>query len=175
MAIKIGNPKQYYSDKIKSEEEAIKIAEEERRTGKKVGLCVGGFDLLHPGHMTHLNSAKKLCDLLIVGVTSAKYNSLRKGRGRPIYNDTLRCFAVSQLEAVDLVFLSERNTNEDLIRIMKPNYYIKGKDYSNTDNYEIASERQAIESVGGQLLFTRDEKLSTSGIINYILENLNEK
>jgi len=77
---------------IKGAYDAQNVMEEDRlaskvsglkKKNKTIGLCVGAFDLLHPGHIAHLISAKKYCDVLIVGVTSDKYMSKRK-KGRPL-------------------------------------------------------------------------------------------
>ncbi|MCG4715611.1 adenylyltransferase/cytidyltransferase family protein, partial [Faecalibacillus intestinalis] len=68
---------------------------------EKIGFCCGAYDLLHPGHMKHLEQAKKICDVLIVAVTCDKYVKERKGNGRPIYNEKQRVFNVSGLKSVD--------------------------------------------------------------------------
>ncbi len=172
MPIEIKNPEYYLSEKIKEEEEVIKIVEEQKEKGKTVGLCIGGFDLLHPGHMTHLRSARALCDFLVIGVTAEEFNAARKGKGRPVYNDILRCFSLSQLNSVDLVFISKYPKAVEAIKSVKPNYYIKGPDYKDKQTPGITAEREAIKSVGGEIKYTNDEKLSTSELINYIKENV---
>jgi len=168
MPIEIKKPEHYLSEKIKTEEEAIEIVEERKKRGEKVGLCIGGFDLLHPGHMTHLRSAKALCDFLIVGVTAEEFNAARKGKGRPIYSDAVRCFSLSQLNSVDLVFISKYSKAVEAINSIKPNYYMKGPDYKDKQTAGITAEREAIKSVGGEMKYTNDEKLSTSELIDYI-------
>ena len=170
MPIEIKNPEHYFSEKIKTEEEAIKIVEEQKKSGKRVGLCIGGFDLLHPGHMTHLRSAKELCDFLVVGVTAEEFNATRKGKGRPVYNDILRAFSLSQLNSVDLIFISKYPKAIEAIISIKPSYYIKGPDYKEKQTEGIRAEREAIKSIGGEMKYTSDEKLSTSELINYIKE-----
>jgi len=166
--IEIKDSKSYHSDKIKSEKEIIAIVSDLKKQGKKVGLCVGGFDLLHPGHMTHLRFAKKLCDFLVIGVTSDKFNAQRKGDGRPIYNDLLRTFSLSQLESVDFVFVSNYYLAIEVIGAIKPSFYIKGPDYIGKSDSEIDAERQEIKRVGGDIKYTWDEKLATTEIIRYI-------
>src|SRR3989344_8291775 len=166
--IPINNPEDYKSEKILSEEDIIKKVEELKKHGKDVGLCVGGYDLLHPGQMTHLRSAKGLCDALVVGITCDKYNSKRKGGGRPIYNELLRAFSVSQLCCVDYVFISNYEKAVEVIKLLKPKYNIKAPDYINKTTPGITSEREAIAEAGGEMKYTVDEKLSTTDIINYI-------
>lgn len=165
----------YLSNKIKKEEELKLIISELKQQGKKIGLCVGGFDLLHPGHMTHLGSAKKYCDVLIIGITADIFNSKRKGKGRPIYPEHLRVFSISQLNPVDYVFLSNYEKAIDPILNLKPDFYIKGPDYKDKQTPGIVAEREAISSVGGEMRYTDDEKLSTTDIVNYIKENVEWK
>lgn len=142
-------------------------ASELKKRNKAIGLCVGAFDLLHPGHITHLISAKKFCDILIVGVTSDKYMSKRK-KGRPIFNEQARAFFVSQLKPVDYAFISNYLTANESIRLIKPDFYIKGPDYENKRDEEIDSERESIAKVGGKIAYTNDEKLSTTQLIEHI-------
>ena len=167
------NKKEYYSNNILSEEGIIKLVKYIRKRGKTVGLCMGGFDLIHPGHITHLRSAKSHCDYLIIGVSCDKHQRERKGPSRPVYPEELRAFSIAQLKSVDYVFISYKTNAIDHIKHIKPNYYIKGSDYSEkrkTPN--IILERSAASQVGTKMRYTIDEKLSTTEIIKYILKNL---
>jgi len=159
----------YKSKKIISIEEAcLKIAELKRRK-KTIGLCHGGFDLLHAGHIKHFESAKKLCDYLIISITSDKYVQKHKGAGRPIFPDRIRAYIISAIEFVDNVVISDHETGIDIITILKPSYYIKGPDYINKkEDIALRKETEAILSVKGKILFTKDIKLSTTEIINHI-------
>ncbi len=168
MPIRISNRERYISEKIKSESEIAEIVRGERQKCKSVGLCIGGYDLLHPGHMTHLTSAKRQCDILVVGVTASEFNAKRKGEGRPIYPDELRAFSISQLHCVDYVFVSRYPGAVEVIKSIRPNFYIKGPDFINKQTPGITAEREAIALVGGEMRYTTDEKLSTTDIINYI-------
>ena len=172
MAIKISDSSAYISEKIKTEQELAEIVEKEKAKGKTVGLCIGGYDLLHPGHMTHLISAKSHCNILIVGVTAAEFNAKRKGEGRPIYPDILRAFSLSQLNPIDYVFISNYPSAVEVIRSIRPNFYIKGPDFINKQTPGITAEREAIASVGGEMRYTTDEKLSTTEIISYIKQEV---
>ena len=87
MMIRPKNKSQFKSKKIVSVSTLKRKIKQLKRSGKKVGLCVGGFDLLHPGHALHFKSAKKLCDVLVVGITNDKFTGKRKGKGRPIYSE----------------------------------------------------------------------------------------
>jgi rfaE bifunctional protein nucleotidyltransferase chain/domain len=158
----------YGSENILEEQELKEKVLELKGQNKKIGLCVGSFDLLHPGHIAHFRSAKKHCDVLIVGITADKFSSQRKPEGRPIYNENLRSFSVSQVKPVDYVFISNYLTANECILMVKPDFYIKGPDYENKVDDEIESERDSVKKAGGKIVYTNDEKLSTTEIIKYI-------
>ena len=153
-------------------ENAKALIEDLKTKGKKVGMCHGGFDLLHAGHVKHFESAKKLCDVLLVSITSDNFVSKRKGNGRPIYNEKLRAYAIVSIEFVDYVVISDFNTGIETIKTLKPSYYIKGPDYDNKKDDEIDAERDAVASVNGEIKYTDDPKMSTTEIISYIKEEI---
>src|SRR3989338_4195217 len=116
----------FSSDKIIGFGAAVKKISEFKQANKTVGLCHGGFDLLHPGHIKHLESAAKLCDCLFVSITSDKYVALRKGNGRPIFSDKLRAYAVASIKYVDYAVISDFELATDVMEKLNPSYYIKG-------------------------------------------------
>jgi rfaE bifunctional protein nucleotidyltransferase chain/domain len=160
---------EYTSKKILPFASAKKIIDEYKKQQKKVGLCHGGYDLLHPGHIKHFESAKKLCDILFVSITSDRYVTDRKGRGRPIFSETLRAYAIAALASVDHVVISDYKRATDVIMQLKPSFYIKGPDFIHKTTPGITEERQAIKAVGGDILYTNDPTLSTTKIIDYII------
>ena len=103
------------------------IIKEEKKSKKKIILCHGVFDLLHVGHIKHLEKAKELGDKLVVTITSDRY--VNKGPGRPIFNQKLRSESIAALECVDYVAINDNKTAVEPIKIIKPNIYCKGKDY----------------------------------------------
>jgi len=121
----------YKSDKILPFPRAKKLIALFKSENKKVGLCHGGFDLLHPGHVKHFESAKQLCDILFVSVTSDNYVSLRKGNGMPIYTDKLRAYMAASIKFVDYVVISDFETAIEVIKILKP----EGDIFIKTDHY----------------------------------------
>jgi len=159
---------EFPSPKIISVKKLIEIVKTAKEQGKTSGLCVGSYDLLHPGHMTHFESAKKQCDILIVAVTADSFVKKRKGLNRPIIEEKPRAYAVSQLISVDYVIISPYERATELILELKPSYYIKGSDYINKKTPGITAERQAIKKVHGEMKYTFNEKLSTSSIIKKI-------
>lgn len=162
----------YTSDKILDIDRARKEISKIKSKNKTVGLCHGGFDLLHSGHIKHFESAKKICDYLFVSITSDKFVALLKGKGRPIFSDKLRAYSAASIEFVDYVVITDFKLGVEVINILKPSYYIKGPDYIEKHDPDINAERDAISSVGGEIRYTTEPKLSTSEIIRYIKENL---
>lgn len=167
--------KEFVSKKILDYPVAIKRISKLKKQNKTVGLCHGGFDLLHPGHIKHFESAKKLCDYLIVSITSDKYVTSRKGSGRPVFPDKLRAYAAACIEFVDFVVISDFKKGIEVIKKLKPSYYIKGPDFINKTTPGITAEREAIKAVGGKMEYTSDPTLSTTEIIKYIKEELDTK
>lgn len=170
--LEINNPALYKSDKIISYEKAIDLITKLKSQNKKVGLCHGGFDLLHPGHIRHLESARKLCDVLFISVTSDKFVALIKGAGRPIYTDKLRAYMIASIRFADYVVISDFETAIKAIKLLKPDCYIKGSDYIKSKMLAITAERESVASIGGVIKYTNDPKLATTGVIKYIKERL---
>ena len=166
--LKVTSIEAFNSKKVLEFSAAIKLIAKLRSENKKVGLCHGGFDLLHPGHIIHFESAKKLCDILFVSLTSDRFVSDRKGSGRPVFPDRLRAYAAASLECVDYSVVTDFAKGTEIIELLKPSYYIKGPDYINKTTPGITAEREAIAKVGGEMIYTNDPTLSTTEIIQYI-------
>ena len=97
---------------------------------QKIVFTNGCFDVLHFGHVHYLLEAKKLGDILVVGLNSD--NSVRrlKGLARPINGEKERAFVLAALSCVDYVVLFEEDTPENLIKIVQPDVLVKGGDYA---------------------------------------------
>lgn len=153
--------------KIKTLEDLAEIVSVDRQQGRKVALCHGVFDLLHPGHISHLKEARGFGEKLVVTVTPDRY--VNKGPGRPVFSERLRLETLSELECVDYVALSECPTAVEIIRKLKPDIYVKGKEYESASSDvtgNITREEDAVRSVGGVLRFTNGQVFSSSHLIN---------
>lgn len=168
--IDVLNASVYTADNIVSLERARTLIARAKAEGQRVGLCHGGFDLLHPGQVKHFESAKKLCDVLVVSVTSDRFVQGRKGEGRPIFSDKLRAYMVGSLRMVDYVVVAD--VGIEVIKKLKPSFYIKGPDFINKQTPGITAEREAVAAVGEKILYTKDPKLSTTAIIEYIQKEI---
>lgn len=103
--------------------------EQIRSENKKIVFTNGCFDLLHIGHITYLEEAKKLGDVLIVGVNSDDSVKKLKGPTRPIQNESDRSQILAALKAVDHTILFAEDTPLKLIKTIKPDILVKGGDW----------------------------------------------
>src|SRR5688572_21710492 len=95
-----------------------------RASGKKIVHCHGVFDLLHIGHIKHLQAARKIGDLLVVTITPDRF--VNKGPHRPAFPERLRAEALASLVCVDFVAINQWPTAVETISRIKPTFYVKG-------------------------------------------------
>lgn len=130
-------------------------------------LTHGVFDVLHAGHLAYLTAAKAHGDYLIVSVTSDRF--VNKGPGRPYFTDKIRAQMVGALSIVDKVVISDYPTAVKVINELKPSFYVKGPDYRDLKKDPtggIYAEKLAVESNGGEIVFTEEETHSSSALLN---------
>ena len=136
-----------------------------RRAGKRIVLTNGCFDILHSGHITYLNAAKALGDVLVVGLNTDASVRRLKGEARPINTLDDRAAVLAGLSAVDQIVAFDEHTAVELCAAVRPHVFVKGGDYTR----ERLPEAAVVESHGGQvriLTFVRDR--STSSIIERV-------
>lgn len=162
------------SNKIVSKEEFRNVIRPRLKAeGKTIALCHGVFDLLHPGHIIHLNQARQMADVLVVSITTA--SKVRKGPGRPYFDDDLRMQTLAALECVDYVMRSDMYTVDDIVEAVEPDFYVKGEEYAKekedvTGNIE--RERELVERHGGRIAYTGGQVFSSTKLINRALRGL---
>ena len=157
--------------KIKTVEQLAGIVANLKKKGKKVVQCHGVFDLIHLGHIRHFNLAKKDGDILIVTITADKY--VKRGPGRPVFNEHLRAETLASLAITDYVSIIASPTATECIKKLKPDVYAKGTDYKKKESDvtgKIYEEEEAVQSAGGKLVFTDDITFSSSKLINNYFE-----
>jgi len=106
------------------------ICNQLREQGKSIVFTNGCFDILHVGHVTYLEAAKQLGDVLIVGVNSDDSVRRLKGPSRPINNESDRSAVLSALKAVDFTVIFDEDTPLELIEELTPHVITKGGDYT---------------------------------------------
>ena len=151
--------------KIVTREELVRLREELRSAGKRVGFTSGVFDIVHPGHVEYLEQARAQVDVLLVGLNSDSSVKANKGETRPIVPQRARAEVIAGMQAVDYVFIfSERNNNLN-IELIKPDVYLKAGDYSPDQ----LTSKKIVESYGGEVkLVPFRAGLSTTEIIEKI-------
>lgn len=152
--------------KIKTKEEISEIADSLRKENKIIVFTNGCFEILHPGHITLLEKAKSLGDILIVGINSDESVKKIKGEKKLIFDEKNRLKIISSLECVDYTVLFDEETPENIIRTIKPHIHVKGGDYKE----ENLPEAKIVKSYGGKVIIVPIlEGFSTTQIINRIL------
>ncbi len=147
--------------------------EEARRAGRKIVHCHGTFDLLHPGHLKHLEAAKKHGDVLVVSVTSAPF--VNKGPGRPVFGDEQRAYQLAHLSIVDYVVVVPHPHAIEVIEKVRPHVYCKGTEYASPQNEtdrRIDEDAATVERVGGRVVFVGEPLHSSTQLIASHLDAL---
>jgi D-glycero-beta-D-manno-heptose 1-phosphate adenylyltransferase len=149
-------------DKILSREALRRRVDEWRRTGQRITLANGGFDLLHVGHVRYLRGAKALGGKLVVAINSDESVRALKGEGRPIMPEHERAEIVAALTDVDAVVIFPELDVRAIIREIHPDIQAKGTDYT----ADSVPERHVVAEYGGRVEIVGDPKgHSTSEII----------
>jgi len=134
---------------------------------KRVVFTNGCFDLLHIGHIHCLKEAKKLGDLLIVGLNSDSSVRKIKGEKRPLVPQEERATILASVEMVDYVCIFDEDTPYHIISILQPDYIVKGGDW---EPQEVVG-KDIVEERGGRVVTVKVvEEKSTRGLIQKILE-----
>jgi rfaE bifunctional protein nucleotidyltransferase chain/domain len=158
-------------EKIRSLDQLSEIACEAQNAGKSVVLAHGVFDLVHMGHVRHLEGARREGDILIVTLTADKF--VNKGPGRPIFSEDMRAEMLAAIGYVDWVGINHEPSAENVLNAIRPDVYIKGSDYENPEDDisgKISKELETVEKHGGRLVLTKDITFSSSSLINSYLD-----
>ena len=160
------------NSKIKPPVELAEIISSLKAQGRCVVHCHGVFDLVHPGHIRHLEAAKREGDVLVVTVTPDEYVNI--GPGHPVFNQRLRAESLAALQCVDYVAINEWPTVVEAIRLLRPDVYVKGGGHAWRESDltgELYDEHQAILSVGGRIHLTDEITFSSTHLINNYFSN----
>ncbi|HVZ93029.1 MAG TPA: PfkB family carbohydrate kinase [Phycisphaerales bacterium] len=155
--------------KILTRDELLKRRAEARAQGRTVVQCHGCFDIVHPGHVRHLQFAASQGDVLLVTITADSV--MKKGTGRPLIPQELRAENLAALDSVDWVYVNPHETAEELLEEVRPDSYIKGKEYENNRDMRFAAERAAVERHGGRVVFSSGDVVFSSTALVAALEH----
>ncbi|ATH06455.1 bifunctional heptose 7-phosphate kinase/heptose 1-phosphate adenyltransferase [Halobacteriovorax marinus] len=133
--------------------------------GKKIVFTNGCFDILHSGHVTYLNEAKKQGDLLFLGLNSDASIKRLKGESRPINGEADRKYILENLRCVDCVEIFTEDTPYSLIDAVRPDVLVKGGDWKVTD---IVGHDIVLENGGEVKSLIFVDGYSTTGIISSV-------
>ncbi len=154
-----------FSRKVCSQDRLVALRQEARQQGKTVVHCHGCFDIVHPGHIHHLQYAKSLGDILVVSLSSD--SNVNKGIDRPLIPDDLRAASLAALECVDAVYVNEHPTAVELLGILQPDVYVKGREYEQNRDPRFLAERDIVMAHGGRVIFSSgDIVYSSTALIN---------
>jgi len=144
-----------------------------RARGKRIVQSHGIFDLIHPGHILHLEEARAQGDVLVVTLTADKF--VNKGPGRPYFNEQLRLRSLAALSCVDHVVLVPFTGAVEAIKCVRPHIYCKGKEYADPDfdtEGNLPEEVRAVKKLGGQVRFIGSIKYSSTKLLNQYFDHL---
>lgn len=157
------------SGKILTREGLIAAREAARHEGRAVVQCHGCFDIVHPGHVRHLRQAKAQGDVLLVSITGDRH--IAKGQGRPLIPEELRAENLAALDFVDWVHVDDSATAEELLGTVRPDVYVKGREYEHNHDERFARERAAVESGGGRVVFSSGDVVFSSTALIAAMES----
>ena len=136
-----------------------------KRTGKTVVFTNGCYDILHPGHIRLLESARSLGDILILALNTDASVQRLKGPTRPLVSENERGELAAALQAVDAVTFFDEDTPRELIALLLPDILIKGADWAH-----FIAGREEVEAAGGKVLaLPLEPGYSTTGILDEML------
>ncbi len=152
--------------RLYSRDELLAARAEWKRAGKTVVFTNGCYDILHPGHIRLLESARSLGDVLILALNTDASVQRLKGPSRPLIPQHLRAEMAAALEAVDAVTFFDQDTPRQLIAAVLPDVLIKGADWTH-----FIAGREEVEASGGRVLTVPLEAgYSTTNIVDEVLK-----
>ena len=151
--------------KLKTLPQLEKIIAAERKKGRKIVLANGCFDLFHVGHVRYLKESRRRGDLLIVALNSDSSVRRLKGKNRPILKQNERAKILSSFYFVGYVTIFSELNVEKVLLALKPDFHVKGSDYTR----DTVPERETVRSYGGTVAIAGGPKVrSTSKLLRTI-------
>ncbi len=146
--------------KIVDSDRLLRAVAQARAAGQTIVQCHGCFDIVHPGHIRYLEFARQQGDLLIVSLTGD--SEVSKGDQRPYIPQELRAENLAALMPVDYVYINPAPTAQRILGQIKPDVYVKGREYERSTDPGFLSEKAAVERYGGRIIFSSGEIVFSS-------------
>ena len=157
------------SEKIVTPEALARIRADLKAQGRTVVQAHGCFDIVHPGHIRYLRFARDQGDVLVVSVSAD--DVVGKGADRPYINEDLRLENLAVLEFVDYVVLDHHAWAGPILETVRPDVYVKGKEYETGGDPRFLQEKDLVEGYGGRVIFgSGDVVFSSTAIIDRFRE-----
>jgi rfaE bifunctional protein nucleotidyltransferase chain/domain len=151
--------------RVLSIDEAVAWREDLGRQGKRVVFTNGVFDILHPGHVRYLTTARSHGDALIVAVNSDRSVRAIKGPERPVNPEAERAEVITALACVDRAVIFDQETPHDIISAIQPDVLVKGADWA----HDKIVGRDIVEARGGVVIRVKvEEGHSTTNVIKKV-------
>lgn len=146
--------------KILQLQELLPLVRDAQAKGKSVVHCHGCFDIVHPGHIRYLEFAKNQGDILVVSLTGD--SQIAKDVQRPYIPQELRAENLAALQAVDYVYIDPNPTATQLLEVLRPDFYVKGREYEQMNDPNFTAERDVVNSYGGRVIFSSGDVVFSS-------------
>lgn len=164
-----------YHRKIVRLDRVAEVADAHRQAGRSVVLCHGCFDIVHPGHVRYLRWAGRAADVLVVSLTGDDGVEKQDGT-RPHIPQELRAENLAALEFVDHVVVVEDPTAAPVIAALRPDVYVKGKEYEHSRRPAFLEEKAQVERYGGRVIFSSGDVIfSSTDILTNLAEQIAEE
>ena len=152
-----------FQKKIVGLDELLAAIKAARRDGKTVVQCHGCFDIVHPGHIRYLEFARQQGDVLVVSLTGD--SNISKGDQRPYIPQELRAENLAALMFVDYVYITETPTAVEALAEIRPDVYLKGREYEHSSDPGFLAEKSVVEECGGRIIFSSGEIVFSSSAL----------
>lgn len=149
-----------FQDKIVEHDRLLAAVSQARASGKRIVQCHGCFDIVHPGHIRYLEFARQQGDVLIVSLTGDM--DVGKGDNRPYIPQEFRAENLAAIMFVDYVYVNPHPSARELLEEVRPDVYVKGKEYEGSTDPGFVSEKQVVERHGGRIIYSSGEVVFSS-------------
>jgi len=155
-----------FRKRLISQSDLLELGDKLRKNGKKIIFTAGSWDLMHVGQTRYLEEAKKLGDVLVVGVVADRAIAKVKGPNKPVLGEKVRAEVVGALRSVDFVTIVPEPSCAPSLGLLKPDIYVTVKEDWTSDHQD-SVENRVVKSYGGKILVVdrQSTSISTSKIL----------